>query len=54
MRLALRARPDWPVALVAGTYQQVYNLVREYIAPKGVEIDNAFFGGNAVKFYQLH
>jgi len=44
---------DWPVALLAGTYHQVYNLVREYIAPEGVETENAFFGGNAVKFYQL-
>jgi L-fuconolactonase len=44
---------DWPVALLAGTYQQVFNLVREYVAPLGAGIEAGFFGGNAVNFYQL-
>jgi len=44
---------DWPVALLAGTYQQVFDLVRDYVAPMGPEIEARFFGGNAVKFYHL-
>ncbi len=44
---------DWPVALLAGTYLQAYELVREYVAPMGPGIEAGFFGGNAAKFYQL-
>jgi L-fuconolactonase len=44
---------DWPVALLAGNYQQVYELAREYVAPLGLATESAFFGGNAVKFYQI-
>jgi L-fuconolactonase len=44
---------DWPVALLAGTYQQVFELVREYVTPLGAGIEAGFFGGNAVNFYQL-
>ncbi len=44
---------DWPVASLAGTYQQVFELAREYVAPLGAGIEAGFFGGNAVKFYQL-
>jgi L-fuconolactonase len=45
---------DWPVALLAGSYRQVFELARDYVAPLGAKIEDAFFGGNAVKFYQLH
>ncbi len=44
---------DWPVALLAGSYRQVFDLVREYVVPLGAQIEAKFFGGNAVKFYQL-
>ena len=44
---------DWPVALLAGTYHQVYDLVREYVTPMGPGVEAGFFGGNAAKFYQL-
>jgi L-fuconolactonase len=44
---------DWPVALLAGTYRQVFELAREYVAPLGAGIEAGFFGGNAVNFYQL-
>jgi L-fuconolactonase len=44
---------DWPVALLAGSYRRVYDLAREYVAALGSRIENNFFGGNAVKFYQL-
>jgi L-fuconolactonase len=44
---------DWPVALLAGTYQQVFELAREYVAPLGAGVEAAFFGGSAANFYQL-
>jgi L-fuconolactonase len=44
---------DWPVALLAGSYQQVYELARDYVRPLGAENEAKFFGGNAVHFYQL-
>jgi L-fuconolactonase len=44
---------DWPVALLAGSYRQAFDLAREYVAPLGAQIEAKFFGGNAVKFYQL-
>jgi L-fuconolactonase len=44
---------DWPVALLAGTYQQVFELVRDYVATLGAGVEDAFFGRNAVNFYQF-
>jgi L-fuconolactonase len=44
---------DRPVALLAGTYRQVFELMREYVTPLGAGIEAGFFGGNAVNFYQL-
>jgi len=44
---------DWPVALLAGTYRQVFELVRDYVAPLGAGIEAGFFGRNAANFYQL-
>jgi len=45
---------DWPVALLAGTYQQVFELAREYVAALGAAVEAGFFGGNAANFYQLN
>jgi L-fuconolactonase len=42
---------DWPVALLAGTYQQVFALAREYVRPLGASAEAKFFGGNAADFY---
>jgi L-fuconolactonase len=44
---------DWPVALLAGTYRQVFELAREYVTALGAGVESRFFGDNAVKFYQL-
>jgi L-fuconolactonase len=44
---------DWPVALLAGTYQQVFELASEYVAPLGAGVESRFFGDNAVKFYEI-
>jgi L-fuconolactonase len=44
---------DWPVALLAGTYQKVYDLAREYVQPMGKDVEAKFFGANAAKFYGI-
>jgi L-fuconolactonase len=44
---------DWPVALLAGTYEQAFELAREYVHPLGAETESKFFGGNAANFYHL-
>lgn len=44
---------DWPVALLAGTYQRVYDLAHEYVHLLGADAEAKFFGGNAAKFYHL-
>jgi L-fuconolactonase len=44
---------DWPVCLVAGSYQQVFDAARAALGDLGqVEID-AVFGGNAIETYRL-
>ena len=44
---------DWPVCLVAASYQQVLQIVQDYFAPFNESDKAAFFGGNAIKFYKL-
>ena len=44
---------DWPVALLSGSYQQVYDLVQDYIRPLGPEVERKVFGENASQFYGL-
>jgi len=44
---------DWPVCLVAASYKQWIDLLREYFAPFSQEDKDAFFGGNATRFYNL-
>lgn len=44
---------DWPVALLSGNYQQVYQLAYDYIKPLGPEAERLVFGENACKFYGL-
>lgn len=44
---------DWPVALLAGTYRQVYSLARDYVQRFAPGAESGFFGGNAVQFYKL-
>lgn len=45
---------DWPVCLVAASYSQVFNIVREYFSSFSTNELELFFGGNAVKFYNLN
>lgn len=44
---------DWPVCLVAASYQQVLQIVQDYFSSFSPEEQAAFFGGNAIKFYNL-
>ena len=44
---------DWPVCLVAASYEQVLAIVKEYFSQYSPEEQAAFFGGNAIKFYKL-
>ena len=44
---------DWPVCLVAADYTQVLSLMKRYMSGFSESEQQAFWGGNAVKFYNL-
>ena len=44
---------DWPVCLLAGSYGQVKRLADGFLGERSVAERNAFFGGNAARFYRL-
>ncbi len=44
---------DWPVALLAGAYEQVVSLVSDYCAGLSETEQAKIFGGNAARFYRL-
>ena len=44
---------DWPVCLVAATYEQQLRLTEDYFSSFTNTEKAAIFGGNAVNFYQL-
>ncbi|MES1160717.1 MAG: amidohydrolase family protein, partial [Bacteroidota bacterium] len=44
---------DWPVCLVAASYEQVFGLMKDYFCGYSAAEQEAFFGGNAIKFYNL-
>jgi L-fuconolactonase len=44
---------DWPVCLLAGSYEQVHGLAADYFKQFSAAAQEKFFGGNAVKFYKL-
>ena len=44
---------DWPVCLVAGTYQRVLGIVQRYFATFSRMEQELFFSGNAIRFYNL-
>lgn len=44
---------DWPVCLVASSYERTLNIVQEYFARFSAHEQALFFGGNATTFYKL-
>ena len=42
---------DWPVCRVAGTYQEVFGLINDYIEPLTAREKSLILGENAVEFY---
>jgi L-fuconolactonase len=45
---------DWPVCLLAASYSQVLEIVKEYFSSFSANEQDNFFGANAVKFYHLN
>ncbi|WP_179413500.1 amidohydrolase family protein [Mucilaginibacter sp. E4BP6] len=44
---------DWPVCKVAAGYGQVVNIVKDYFSAFSQTEQHAFFGGNAIEFYNI-
>lgn len=44
---------DWPVCLVAASYEQMMAIVQEYFSSFSENEQNDFFANNAIKFYNL-
>lgn len=44
---------DWPVCLVAGGYDRMLGIVKNYTAQMRKEEQDLFWGGNAARFYSL-
>jgi len=44
---------DWPVCLVAASYKKVLEIVQEYFSSFSQNEQQLFFGGNAIRFYNL-
>jgi len=42
---------DWPVCLLAASYEEVHGLATDYFNQFSAEAREKFFGGNAAKFY---
>ncbi len=44
---------DWPVATVAARYEEVVEIVDDFLHPLSSAEKDAVFGGNAADFYAL-
>jgi L-fuconolactonase len=44
---------DWPVCLLAASYEEVHGLAADYFNQFSAETRGKFFGGNVAKFYRL-
>ena len=44
---------DWPVCLLAATYQQVLEIIEDYLQDCAADVKEKIFGDNAVQFYRL-
>jgi L-fuconolactonase len=45
---------DWPVCLVAASYEKVVEIVKDHFSSFSKDEQDLFFGGNAIKFYNLN
>lgn len=45
---------DWPVCLVAASYAEMLDIVKEYFSSFTKEEQQQIFGGNAINFYNLN
>ena len=45
---------DWPVCLVAASYEKVVEIVRNHFSSFSKDEQELFFGGNTIKFYNLN
>ncbi|MBI3417410.1 MAG: amidohydrolase family protein [Verrucomicrobia bacterium] len=44
---------DWPVCLLAASYEEVFGIARDYFCQFSAATQAKFFGGNAARFYRL-
>ncbi len=44
---------DWPVCLVAASYEEMIGIVQHYFSSFSQDEQNDFFGNNAIRFYKL-
>ena len=44
---------DWPVCLVAASYEKMQGIVKDYFSAFSEAEQDDFFGGNAIRFYNL-
>lgn len=44
---------DWPVCLLAASYGQVLEIIKEYVQGYPADVKEKIFGGNAARFYRL-
>lgn len=44
---------DWPVCLVAASYDEMFGIVSDYFSALSADEQENIFGGNAIKFYNL-
>jgi len=44
---------DWPVCLVAGSYERTLDVVKDYLEPYDTGVRTAILGGNAQRFWGL-
>ncbi len=44
---------DWPVCLVAASYKEMLDIVKDYFSSFSLNEQDKFFGGNAIEFYNL-
>lgn len=44
---------DWPVCLLAASYERQLAIVKDYVGPLGVAVERNVFGENAARFYGI-